>query len=683
MRSRCVLAAVALAVVSLALVACEDIASQRPFNLRRVRGNRWLVQPTSDHLSADAAFASVPVAHSSDAQQQQQQAPAIETQTSVDAGPQPELPPESTSSQYSDAPEGPVSAVDDLPPDDESVDEQTHETSDDVEGALEDAKSDDISKDPTPGSSSSGRAVNETPSGTVDTSLVRQEAGSNADNVTITTTTTTTPAPAQPQALSSLAPEVSSAAASADAEDDDVAIEGQADAESGEEELDARSTVKPVIVDSPPAPASDNSEPASVSTATPEAATTTTTTTPLPTTTMLPETTTTTTTTTPAPTTTTPAPTTTTTTTTAAPVSSTTTTTTTTPAPTTAAPAPVSTTTSTTTTPAPVSDTNQARSSNATLLAPPYSAAAAATNSSQAESQPGLQFDDAAYTIDQTSCNALNATGVPVEIIKLSVERIMRLLTSSNCSAAADLRLRPGTNKRLRGFVMQAGAMRLSLNELMSPVHTVVHCLPAANSSSTAAAAADDGSVNFKLAFANTHGELSARVPWRMYERVELKSPMTGATSPRGRQPMERARCTRYGLRAGDFELQLIGLRSRVEFELHLRKLDARKYAASASEGGRVMLREFAVRQLYLDHELHVHASSPNAFKATQDKRKRAQPLLAMVTIMHDKNSAHRRNNWLLDMYANWLREQCRAQLGRLFRARSFAAAFDKCLASD
>lgn len=105
-------------------------------------------------------------------------------------------------------------------------------------------------------------------------------------------------------------------------------------------------------------------------------------------------------------------------------------------------------------------------------------------------------------------------------------------------------------------------------------------------------------------------------------------------------------------------------------FEIILVKLDDRSWSSKDSiGGGSILLKSIQVDELYLDDKINLDSIGGQ-------KLNMASPT---VQILHDENNHFRRNNWLLDLYGNWLKHEYKQQLRSLLADATFLERFNSC----
>ena len=267
------------------------------------------------------------------------------------------------------------------------------------------------------------------------------------------------------------------------------------------------------------------------------------------------------------------------------------------------------------------------------------------------------------FQIDQ-SCT--RAQALPGAILNMTIERILGKFKGENCSQIPDFRLQAATNKEIKGFVMETSPMRLNPAQLTSGFRNVAKCSQIEELGGTKG----QGGVRFRLNLTQEVGNHKLRSRWRLYPRMPQEDiPLSQFGLDRGSRTKAGSKCERFKIESGDFYLELLSLNSSQSFDITLTKMSQTAYAADKSFGGRIRMTEFKVNELYLDHKIYLDAGD----------RLNLAGLSPTVQILHDRNNHHRRNNWLLDMYGNWLRHEYRRRL-KQFLAKPLVEGLNSCL---
>lgn len=281
------------------------------------------------------------------------------------------------------------------------------------------------------------------------------------------------------------------------------------------------------------------------------------------------------------------------------------------------------------------------------------------------------------YKLDYDSCGPV----LPLPIMNMSINRILSTINGENCTKQQDLKLLPRTNKHIRDRVMEVSAMPIELSQLFGAISTTIKC------SSKPEKYEEDGKpkVRFTLKFELDLGDQKLRSRWRHYPRFQNDEIPLGIFDSGIRNKGKAiqttsTKCQRFRIDTGDFYLELLSFRTSLEIQVSLDRIDETAYAISRHLGGQIHVANFTVDKLYLDHKLHISPISVDkavGLNRMSNNKLTGHSLSSLsstshnalaptVQIFHDQNNHHRRNNWLLDMYGNWLRHEYKAQLGGL-----------------
>lgn len=283
-----------------------------------------------------------------------------------------------------------------------------------------------------------------------------------------------------------------------------------------------------------------------------------------------------------------------------------------------------------------------------------------AAETEEAALEYGEQEDYPDYRLDAASCR-----DAPQAELNETIRSILGTLMG--CSAESRLKLRPATNALIANHVMEAGSMPLDLGRLIRGQRSQVSCL----------APSQAGKLRLRFDQELADQWLSSR--WRLYPRLRLdelpvemvRSPMAagGSAPTTGRRlarrpsaggPSATSKCQKFKVESGQFYLELMSFKTSSFYEAELAQTVRPNgtEADGASSAPSVRLIEFKVRQLFLDHGLKLDGDGP--IEAGIGRRPQT------VQILHSRNDHYRRNNWLLDLFGNWLKHEYRGQLARL-----------------
>lgn len=312
-----------------------------------------------------------------------------------------------------------------------------------------------------------------------------------------------------------------------------------------------------------------------------------------------------------------------------------------------------------------------------------------ATSTNQTEADPGHYESPETigeyeilpnFELDPVSCGQIEPT-LPGPVLNMTIEKILKTIVGKKCSSSANLKLKPTTNKLLNGFVMQVSSMPIELVQLTLAPFTRVYCVKTSQEPPKV--------TKLQLAFEQNLDDQWLASRWRLYKSlhqdeipIELadetstSSRWAGGSRLTGRQlkgnnvRTDSDKCQRFEARGGNFYLQLLSFKTTLSFEIDLVKLGERSYSTSLQHGGRIQVAGLAVRELYLDQGLKLNGQigrqkqANGAWASVQQHHQQHQR--TTVQILHDRNNHHRKNNWLLDTYANWLKHEYRSQLAHL-----------------
>ena len=167
------------------------------------------------------------------------------------------------------------------------------------------------------------------------------------------------------------------------------------------------------------------------------------------------------------------------------------------------------------------------------------------------------------------------------------------------------------------------------------------------------------------------------RSRWRKYPRLNVDDiPLEAFGSKRAVKARNGAKCQKFKIDRGDFYLQLLAFKTKLSIELTLGERgggvgseQAANAIASEQAGDRIRLVNFEAEELYLDHGINLDGMGPQLLSVVSPT----------VQILHDHNNHHRRNNWLLAMYGNWLKHEYKSQLLGLL-SKPLADQLNSCL---
>lgn len=212
----------------------------------------------------------------------------------------------------------------------------------------------------------------------------------------------------------------------------------------------------------------------------------------------------------------------------------------------------------------------------------------------------------------------------------------------------------------------------------------------------------DPASVKFNLVLQQEHDDQWLSSRWRLYQSLQLDElPIRFAETrlkTRGSNAKGSNKCHRFKVETGQFYLELLGYRNEIKFEVDLLKLDQHSYSASSvgeneqRKGGSIKVVDFRATQLYLDQGLKLSGpitwakkrrlttSSGRGLYAPEQLQREIEKgsTLGTVQILHDHNNHVRKNNWMFDIYASWLKHEYRSQLNQLF-GKSLADRVSTC----
>lgn len=269
------------------------------------------------------------------------------------------------------------------------------------------------------------------------------------------------------------------------------------------------------------------------------------------------------------------------------------------------------------------------------------------------------------YELDNSTCSELSAS-LPIEILRMTVARILNTLGEAECNRKLNLKLQSLSNKLIKGHVMEVSAMPIDVRQLVSGQKTLVECGKADRDAGSA-------KLRFRLTLHQSLPDQVFGTQWRKYPSLSQDYiPLEVFGSVRGARARLGNKCQRFKMESGEFYIHLLNFRSSIPIDVELVRLSERAFAADQQLGGRMRLREVKVNELYMDHEMRLADSELLGSQRSQ------RPT---VQILHEHNNHYRRNNWLLDLYANWLKHEYRSRFGALL-GKPLAEALNSCLAN-
>lgn len=262
--------------------------------------------------------------------------------------------------------------------------------------------------------------------------------------------------------------------------------------------------------------------------------------------------------------------------------------------------------------------------------------------------------NDYNYILDPETCNAETLLNVDQSSLSEAIDEMMKKLTSSKCNEKLDLRLQPATNKLIKGFVMEVSSMPIHVIQLIGSLRSRVLC-----SRQKVGDSASVNNLSLKVQLEMPDQRLRSR--WRKYPALradEIPIGIFGAAESSS-NTQGKSQCQQFQLDQGDFYLELLSPRSTLALQLTL----------SQSGVGQPKVEQFGVDEMHLDSSLQVDSTSSGKSPLT-------------VQVLHEGNNYYRRNNWLLDMYANWLKHEYKKQLGA-FLGHSMVEQLNSCLQQE
>lgn len=211
--------------------------------------------------------------------------------------------------------------------------------------------------------------------------------------------------------------------------------------------------------------------------------------------------------------------------------------------------------------------------------------------------------------------------------------------------------------------------MPIDLAKLTSALHTHIEC----RSIVELTPEKEGGQARMKLELVLTQElpDQRLRSRWRKYPKLYQDDlPLEMFDSNRGAQAKTASsKCQKFKMESGDFHFSLMGLQTSMSLEVLLVKLDQHAYGASSQLGGKIRVADFKVSQMYLGRDILLNGSNSLGGHLGQ----------STIQVLHDHNKHHRRNYWLLDLYANWLQHEYKSQLSILL-GKPLVAHLNSCL---
>lgn len=278
----------------------------------------------------------------------------------------------------------------------------------------------------------------------------------------------------------------------------------------------------------------------------------------------------------------------------------------------------------------------------------------------------------APYEVDDASCvEALKV--IPQGLLNSTIERAIDSLLDStrNCSSRLSLKLKPAFNRQVKGNVMEVGSMNIDLGELILPEGSsfVVRCQSAQKSR---------GVLKLELSLINdSDGQVEFRSRWRRHKQMkqqdslplDMRAYRTRGSSGRLKKDGDKSpartnrnRCETFKVDSGHFYLQLLAMKSRLDVEVTF--VEEKSSNQTKESAINLSVTKWSFDQLYLDHDIYLSRNSLTL--PSTDRNFMGSNASPTVQILHDSNKHFRRNNWMLDMYGNWLKQEYRSQLKRL-----------------
>lgn len=333
--------------------------------------------------------------------------------------------------------------------------------------------------------------------------------------------------------------------------------------------------------------------------------------------------------------------------------------------------------------------------------APEESSVATASNSSSValpnQVDRGLSQPDSQRTTTELTPPAQqipltvtpNQSGVPLEVCSNVVNRLSKLLAGNNCTRHMDSRLKPMINKRIRGHVMESSVLLFNLAPAISAA--------VLNSSPSCKLVRQSEEKKTVMLEVSLNLDLSNQVTtckWRHYpalqmDDIPLQVPFRMANGrhaiPASSLGLRRngAKCLEFKVDSGDYYLDLLSFKVSTTFATEVTESEQKGMKILEPSGG-IRLVRFEPSQIYLSHRMHSSPPAIGSIKSTSGKASRTTDgqTLPTVQVLHDRNNHHRRNNWLLDMYGNWLQQEHRKQLALMLHGQEFLSQINMCLMS-
>lgn len=281
-----------------------------------------------------------------------------------------------------------------------------------------------------------------------------------------------------------------------------------------------------------------------------------------------------------------------------------------------------------------------------------------------------------AYELNQESCGSV----IPLPILNMTLKRILSTISSQNCSEKQELKLHPNTNKVIRDRVMEVSSMPIDLSQITGAVLTKARCLNKPEEFEENG----EQKVRLFLELKQDLGDQKLRSRWRHYPRFQNDElPFKAFSSGDQFRPQKTmSKCQRFNIETGDYYLELLSFKTSIEIQVTLSKLDTTDYE---KVGAQMHVSSLIVNELYLDHAIHLGRERTSRTMISNNNKLAGsisslnKAFLPTVQIFHDQNNHHRRNNWLLDMYGNWLQHEYKLQLTHLF-GKPLVDGLNSCL---
>lgn len=284
-------------------------------------------------------------------------------------------------------------------------------------------------------------------------------------------------------------------------------------------------------------------------------------------------------------------------------------------------------------------------------------------SSTKTNASSSNDVEDFNYSIE-SSCNLTSI--IPDEIIQMAVSRILKTTASKKCGTFLDLKFKPMINQQIRGYVMEVSSMPVDLDVLTGALTTRVSC-------SNVEHLEPGKKVKLSMILSQDLGNKRLESKWRSYAEIQhddIPVRLFGTSISRRGQTKTSSKCQKFRLELGHFHLDLLSFKTKLMFEIILVKLDDRSWSSKDSiGGGSILLKSIQVDELYLDDKINLDSIGGQ-------KLNMASPT---VQILHDENNHFRRNNWLLDLYGNWLKHEYKQQLRSLLADATFLERFNSC----